>query len=262
MYRVLIVEDDPVIAGAVRDALSRWGYEVRAAEDFQDLMPLFDAWRPHLALLDISLPYFNGYYWCAEIRKRGKTPVIFLSSHSEPMDIVMAVNMGGDDYIAKPVDISVLAAKIQALLRRSYDYDGAGGAGSAAAGAASGAARPGPGAGSPDAGPGFGSGGPAGVFYTAAVGGAVLDAPASCLRKDGQRISLTKNELGILQLLLERKGRIVSREDLMLRLWDSDEFVDDNTLTVNVNRLRRTLEKAGLGDAVKTHKGQGYSLHD
>ena len=146
MYRVLIVEDDPVIAGAVRDALSRWGYEVRAAEDFRDLMPLFDAWRPHLALLDISLPYFNGYYWCAEIRKRGKTPVIFLSSHSEPMDIVMAVNMGGDDYIAKPVDISVLAAKIQALLRRSYDYDGAGGAGSAAAGAASGAARPGPGA--------------------------------------------------------------------------------------------------------------------
>ena len=234
MYRIFIVEDDPVIAAAVANALSRWGFQVRAAGDFQNPLALFDAWQPHLVLLDVSLPYFNGYYWCGEIRKRGKTPVIFLSSRSEAMDIVTAVSMGADDYLAKPVDMSVLAAKIQALLRRSYDYDAAG--------------TPAPGGG--------------GAANALKIGGALLDTPASCLRKDGVRVPLTKNELGILQMLMERKGMVVAREELMLRLWDSDEFVDENTLTVNINRLRRALESAGLGGRINTHKGQGYSIHD
>lgn len=222
MYRIFVVEDDAVIAGMLCRELNAWGFEARAAQDFSDVMGEFRAFAPHLVLMDVSLPFHNGYFRCAEIRKESRVPVIFVSSRSDDMDVIMAVNMGGDDYITKPVSTDVLVAKVQAMLRRSYDYE------------------------TPPPQP--------------RLRGAVLDAAASCLMRSGERIPLTKNELGILQALLEKPGQVVSRESIMLRLWESDEFVDDNTLTVNVNRLRKTLAAAGMEDCIVTHKGQGYSI--
>jgi two-component system response regulator protein BraR/BceR len=222
MYRILIVEDDAVIASEIRQNLARWGFEAHAASDFSDIVGVFNRVNPQLVLMDISLPFFNGYYWCGEIRKQSKVPVIFLSSRSDNMDIVMAVNMGGDDYIAKPVSMEVLVAKIQAMLRRAYDYE---------------------------------------AQNVLSLNGVVLDTGALCLVHGEGKTELTRNEARILQLLLSKKGEVVSREQLMLALWDSDEFVDDNTLTVNVNRLRKTLADAGLADCIVTHKGQGYAIH-
>ena len=224
MYRILIVEDDAVIAGAMAEHLCSWGFEAKTVEDLSAVLEELAAFGPHLVLLDVSLPFHNGFYWCAQIRRQSPVPVIFISSRSEDMDIVMAVNMGGDDYIAKPFSMEVLLAKVQAMLRRSYDYE---------------AAPPLP-----------------------RFRGAILDAGSSCLLLEGNRVELTKNEVRILSILLENPEKVVSREAIMLRLWDSDEFVDDNTLTVNVNRLRRTRAAAGLGqDCIHTHQGQGYSIH-
>lgn len=223
MYKILLVEDDKVIASQIQRHLERWGFTAYTAQDFSDVLALFEKTAPHLVLMDISLPFFNGYYWCGEIRKQSKVPVIFLSSRSDNMDIVMAVNMGGDDYIAKPVSMEVLVAKIQAMLRRAYDYESPG---------------------------------------MLSVRGATLDAGALSLSFEGRRIDLTRNEARILQQLLSKKGGVVSREELMLGLWDSDEFVDENTLTVNVNRLRKTLDDAGLSDCIMTHKGKGYAIHE
>lgn len=223
-YRILIVEDDTVIADGIAAYLKSWGFVAEQVKDFRQVMEAVAALEPHLVLMDVSLPYFNGFYWCAQLRKTSAVPVIFISSRTEDMDIVMAMNTGGDDYITKPLSMEVLLAKIQAMLRRSYDYE---------------IQQPLP-----------------------RLRDAVLDAGGSCLIRDGARIELTKNEARILQLLLEKPGQIVSREAIMLRLWDSDVFVDDNTLTVNINRLRRTLREACLGeDCITTHKGQGYSIH-
>ena len=222
MYRIFVVEDDSVIGGEICRELGAWGFEARNAEDFADVLGEFRAFAPHLVLMDVSLPFHNGYFRCAEIRKESKVPVIFISSRSDDMDVVMAVNMGGDDYIAKPISLEVLIAKVQAMLRRSYDYEAA--------------------------------------PLQLRLRDAVFDAGGSCLVRAGVRIPLTKNELGILQALLERPGRIVRREEIMLRLWESDAFVDDNTLTVNINRLRKTLASAGIKDCIITHKGQGYSI--
>lgn len=223
-YRILIVEDDTVIAHEIAAYLKSWGFVAEQVKDFRQVMEAVAALEPHLVLMDVSLPYFNGFYWCAQLRKTSAVPVIFISSRTEDMDIVMAMNTGGDDYITKPLSMEVLLAKIQAMLRRSYDYE---------------IQQPLP-----------------------RLRDAVLDAGGSCLIREGARIELTKNEARILQLLLEKPGQIVSREAIMLRLWDSDVFVDDNTLTVNINRLRRTLREAGLGeDCITTHKGQGYSIH-
>ena len=223
MYRIMIVEDDRQISSAIKRGLSAWGCDVCETEDFTAVTGIFRDYSPHLVLLDISLPFCDGYYWCREIRKISSVPVIFISSASDSMNIVMAMNMGGDDYITKPISLEVLVAKVQAMLRRSYDYE------------------------TPPPEP--------------RLRGAVLDAAGSCLMRGGERIPLTKNELGILQVLLERPGQVVCREAIMLRLWESDEFVDDNTLTVNVNRLRKTLAAAGIEDCVVTHKGQGYSIN-
>ena len=223
-YRILIVEDDTVIAHGIAAYLKSWGFVAEQVKDFRQVMEAVAALEPHLVLMDVSLPYFNGFYWCAQLRKTSAVPVIFISSRTEDMDIVMAMNTGGDDYITKPLSMEVLLDKMQAMLRRSYDYE---------------IQQPLP-----------------------RLRDAVLDAGGSCLIRDGARIELTKNEARILQLLLEKPGQIVSREAIMLRLWDSDVFVDDNTLTVNINRLRRTLREAGLGeDCITTHKGQGYSIH-
>ncbi len=221
MIRIFIAEDDEIIAGEVAKSLNNWGYETVVARSFERIDEEVIESCPQLVIMDISLPFYNGYYWCERIRRQSRVPIVFLSSRADTADVVMAVSMGGDDYIAKPVDTELLIAKIQAVLRRAYDYE---------------------------------------TPLQLRILGAEFDPGASCLLLDGVRRELTKNESRILSALAEKRGAVVSRETLMLRLWDSDEFVDDNTLTVNVNRLRKTLADAGLGDCVKTHKGQGYSL--
>jgi len=224
VYRILIVEDDPVIAGDVRRHLESWGYTVRCAEQFEHVIQEFTAFEPHLVLLDISLPFFNGYHWCQEIRKISKVPVIFITSASDNVNIVMAMQMGGDDLVAKPFNLQVLLAKVQAMLRRTYDF------------------------------------GPPAHFIT--CGSAVLSVSDGTLRVHGQRVELTKNEWKILQLLMEHRGEIVSREAMMTLLWESDSFVDENTLSVNVARLRKKLDGAGLTDWIHTRKGVGYMIEE
>lgn len=222
MYRLLIIEDDLGIASAVEKQALSWDFSVKCVENFRDVMKEFAGFAPHLVLLDLALPFYNGYHWCSEIRKVSKVPVIILSSASDNMNIVMAMNMGADDFIAKPFDGNVLMAKIQALLRRTYDF-------------------------------------------TAAVPllehrGALFNKEDGSLTYERQKISLTKNEARILSALLENKGKTVSREKLMERLWETDSFVDENTLTVNVNRLRRKLNEVGLTDFITTRFGEGYLI--
>ncbi len=221
MYRIFIVEDDRGIAEGLSHVLSGWGLECFPAQDFSNILAEFEALQPHLILLDIMLPFYNGYHWCNEIRKISNVPIIFISSASDNMNIVMAVNMGGDDFIAKPFDLSVLTAKVQALLRRSYDFT---------------------------------------ESPVLSHKGLTLSTMDCSLLYAGQKIELTKNEYRILLTLLERKGMIVSREKLMQRLWETDSFVDDNTLTVNVNRLRKKLDGLGLSGFISTRHGQGYMV--
>lgn len=225
MYRIFIVEDDEVIAGAVRRHLEGWGYQVACARRFDAVLDEFVEFNPQLVLLDISLPFYNGYHWCQQIRKVSQVPILFLTSASDNVNVVMAMQLGGDDLLAKPFDLQVLSAKVQALLRRAYDF---------------GAAAP----------------------ALLSCGGAVLNLGNGTLTVHGQRVELTKNESKLLQLLLEKKGRIVSRDAMMTALWESDCFVDENTLSVNVNRLRRKLEAAGLPDFIRTKKGAGYLVED
>jgi DNA-binding response OmpR family regulator len=210
------------MATAMAKQISSWGHQVFLVQDFQHVMEEFQRCEPHLVLLDIMLPFYNGYHWCSEIRRRSNVPVVFLSSASDNMNIVMAMNMGGDDFIAKPVDAVVLMAKLQAVLRRSYDLSG--------------------------------------DVPTLEHAGAVLNLNDTTLTYQGERIELTKNEYRILQTLLENKGKIVSRDTLMTRLWQMDSYVEENTLTVNVNRLRKKLEQAGLHDFIQTKVGSGYLI--
>ncbi len=220
MYKILIVEDDTIIAEAIRQQVSSWGYEAHCVSDFQNVMSQFIALDPQLVLLDITLPFYNGYHWCNEIRKVSKVPILFISSASDNMNIVLAMNMGGDDFIAKPFDLEVLTAKVQAILRRTYD---------------------------------FGS-----QVNLLEHKGAILNTSDASLTYQGQRIELTKNDYKILQTLLENKGKAVSRDTLMTKLWKTDSFIDENTLTVSITRLRRKLKEAGLEDFIKTKKGIGY----
>ena len=221
-YRVLIVEDDRGIAEALQGHLAQWGLEAKAVTDFRHVMDAFSSARPHLVLMDVALPFMSGYHWCAEIRKVSSVPVIFISSASDNMNIIMAMNMGGDDFIAKPFDPDVLVAKIQALLRRAYDY--------------------------------------AGAAPVLEHRGAVLDTGENARVYREQRIDLTKNEYRILLTLMQNRGKVVSRERLMETLWQTDAFVDENTLTVNVGRLRRKLDAVGLTDFIATKFGVGYSI--
>lgn len=222
MYKLLIVEDDETIAGAVAKHLEGWGYHCVCATDFAHVTREFAAHNPQLVLLDISLPFYNGFYWCAEIRKLSSVPILFLSSAGDNMSLVMAINMGGDDFLAKPFDFDVLVAKVQALLRRTYDFS---------AGASLVEHR--------------------GVILN------LSDASVTC---HGEKLELSKNEYRILQVLFERRGRVVARETLMQRLWETDLFVDENTLTVNITRLRRKLEAKGVRDLIVTKKGLGYMV--
>lgn len=224
MYRIFIVEDDAVIAQALAGALTQWGYEVKTAENFQNITEEFTLFQPHLVLMDIGLPFFNGYHWCSEIRRRSKTPIVFISSASDNMNIVMAINMGGDDFITKPFDLNVVVAKVQAMLRRTYDFQG--------------------------------------QTNVLEHRGAILNLGDATLEYQGKKIDLTKNEFKILQLLLENKGHTVERDAIMQRLWESESFIDDNTLSVNMTRLRRKLEDLGLGQFILTKKGVGYLIKE
>lgn len=222
MYRILIIEDDRTIAEAVRRHMESWGYEARCVEDFKNVLAEFAAFSPQLVLMDITLPFFNGYHWCGQIRQISRVPVIFLSSASDNMNIVMAINMGGDDFVAKPFDLNVLMAKVQAMLRRTYDF-----------------------------------GGQTGIFEHRGV---ILNLSDATVLYQGKKVELTKNEFKILQILMEQKGTVVSRDKIMTRLWETDSYVDDNTLTVNVTRLRKKLEEAGVNDFIATKKGIGYLI--
>lgn len=222
MFRIMIVEDDQTIASLLCDHLRRWGHDAVCCESMEDVLGEFVRIAPHLVLMDISLPFFNGYHWCEKIRQVSTVPIVFISSRTGSMDIVMAVSMGGDDFITKPFDLEVALAKVNAILRRTYDF--------------------------------------AGTQSALEHRGAVLDIGQGVLVYENARLELTKNENRILQSLLENKGATVSRDALMIRLWDSDLFVDDNTLTVNVTRLRKKLEEAGLHDFIVTQRGEGYRV--
>ena len=209
MYRILIIEDDFTMAEAMKKQIESWGNEVRLVSDFQNVIHEFIEYDPHMVLIDIMLPFFNGYHWCSEIRKISNVPVIFISSASDNMNIIMAMNMGADDFIPKPVDLNVMVAKIQAVLRRTYDRS---------------------------------------------------NQDDTTLNWNNQKIELTRNEFRILKTLMENRGKIVSRDTLMTRLWEDDCYVEENTLTVNVTRLRKKLEQAGLKDFITTRVGHGYLI--
>jgi two-component system, OmpR family, response regulator protein BraR/BceR len=220
MYKILIVEDDLIIAKTMKNHIKSWGFEAECVTDFKDVLAAFVSYNPQLVLLDITLPFFNGYHWCSEIRRHSKVPIVFISSASDNMNIVMAMNMGGDDFIAKPFDLNVLTAKLQALLRRTYDFTG--------------------------------------QTNLLEHKGAIFNTSDSTLNYNGRKIELSKNENKILQTLLENKGKAVSRDTIMTRLWETDSYIDDNTLTVNITRLRKKLQEAGLSDFITTKKGIGY----
>ena len=224
MYRILIIEDDEAIATSMNTHLSHWDFDTKVVTDFKNVINDFVAYNPQLVLLDITLPHYDGYYWCCEIRKLSKVPIIFISSALDNINIVMAMSMGGDDFISKPFNLSVLVAKIQAMLRRSYDFN-------------------------------------AESELTTHLG-MILNHNDDSVRYDGQTIELSKNEAKILKVLLDNKGKIVGRNALMIALWKTDVFIDENTLSVNIARLRKRLEMIGLNDIIKTRKGQGYIINE
>ncbi len=222
MYRILVIEDDRGIAEAIVRKIEMWSFSARCVEDFRNVMHTFTEYDPHLVVLDISLPFFNGYHWCSEIRKVSKVPIVFVSSASDNMNIVMAMNLGADDFITKPFDADVMMAKLMAMLRRTYDF--------------------------------------ADRIPVLEHRGAFLNMNENTLQYQKHKVDLTKNEYRILLTLMEQKGTVVSREKLMERLWETDSFVDDNTLTVNINRLRKKLSAAGLDDFIITKFGVGYLI--
>lgn len=223
MHKILIIEDDEIIAKSIEKEISNWGFTAKRITDFQDIIPQFVEFDPQLVLLDITLPFFNGYHWCTEIRKLSKVPIVFISSASDNMNIVMAMNMGGDDFIAKPFDLHVLIAKIQAILRRTYDFST--------------------------------------QSNLLEHNGAILNINDNSISYKGEKAELTKNEYKILQTLLENKGKTVSRDNLMIKLWETDNYVEENTLNVNITRLRRKLEAIGLKNFISTKKGLGYIIN-
>ncbi|HEM5237866.1 TPA: response regulator transcription factor [Streptococcus suis] len=222
MQKIFLVEDDKTISQLVAKNLINWGYQVQEVKDFQMVLDQIRDFQPHLILLDIGLPFFNGYYWCQEIRKTSRVPIMFLSSHDQPMDIVMAINMGADDYVTKPFEMTVLLAKIQGLLRRTYDFVGE-----------------------------------QSLLWFEEVS---LDLKTMQVSYGQAVEELTRNEFQILRVLFEHGKEVVSREELMRELWNSDIFVDDNTLSVNIARLRKKLAELGLPDLIATKKGVGYGL--
>ena len=223
MYRIMIIEDDEKIRKIVGDTLKKWQYDVVEVTQFDQVLTEFEKTDPHLVLIDINLPVFDGYYWCQQIRSVSKVPIIFLSSRNQNMDIIMAINMGGDDFIQKPFDLDILLAKISALIRRKYIYQ-------------------------------------EGESLQFNHRGLKLNVTNSTIEYKGQTNDLSRNEFILLQVMMRNIGKIVSREDLMQALWNEEQFVDDNTLTVNVNRMRRKIAALGLEDFIGTRKGMGYLI--
>ncbi|ACD22397.1 response regulator transcription factor [Clostridium botulinum] len=224
MYKILIVEDDLTIASILKNHLCKWGYEAEIVSDFNNVVSSFIEYDPQLVVLDITLPFYNGFHWCTEIRKISKVPIIFASSANDNMNLIMAINMGADDFIAKPFDLNVIVAKVQALIRRTYSFQG--------------------------------------QTNILESNGAVLNLGDTTLIYNNKKLELSKNEFKILQILLDNKNKTVSRDDIMTHLWNSDSFIDDNTLTVNVTRLRRKLDDINLKNFIKTKKGIGYIVGD
>ncbi|MDF2834408.1 MAG: two component transcriptional regulator, winged helix family [Paenibacillus sp.] len=242
MYRIFIVEDDDKIATILKGRMEQYGYEAAAATDFRDLMPQLEAFEPQLVLLDINLPYFDGYYWCRQIRKQSSVPIIFISARSGEMDQVMAIENGGDDYITKPIALELLMAKVRGALRRVYgEY-----APQPSAATSGAHAQP--------------SGGSIENAAEITAGGLKLYLSRNEAEWNGSRVELTKNECLLAECLIRRPGHVIPREQLLEALWDDVQFVDDNTLTVNVTRLRKKLEELGLPKAIETIRGQGYKL--
>lgn len=219
--KVLLIEDDASIFHEIRDRFAQWSIEIVGPSDFKRVMDDFIVWQPKLVIIDIQLPAFDGFHWCREIRQHSNVPILFLSSRDHPMDMVMAMQMGADDFVQKPFHMEVLLAKVQALLRRTYDYKEQASE----------------------------------ITYW---NGASIDYDRATIELNEVQIELTKNELFILKILIKAEGQIVSRDELMRKLWDDERFVNDNTLTVNVNRLRQRLEEVGLIDVIVTKKGLGY----
>ena len=220
MYKILIIEDDATIAKAMKDHLRRWDYDAVCVTDFKDISEQVIRFDPQLILLDIMLPYFSGFHWCSEIRKFSRVLVVFISSAGDNMNIVMAMNMGADDFISKPFDLHVLTAKMGAIIRRTYSFKGR--------------------------------------ISMMEHNGVLLNLGDTTLTYQNQKMNLTKNDYKILQLLMENIGKVVSRDDIMQRLWENDNYIDDNTLTVNITRLRKKLSESGLENFITTKKGLGY----
>ncbi|MCY6957987.1 response regulator transcription factor [Clostridium brassicae] len=223
MYKIMIIEDDLRLCSEIEKGLSKWGFNLTTVKNFEDIFNEFVHNRPHLVIIDINLPCFDGFYWCQKIRVISKVPIIFLSSRNTNMDIMMAIKMGGDDFVTKPFSMDILVTKIHAMLRRVYSY-----------------------------GENLGD--------VIEHNGVVLNINDSTLIYNENKIELTKNELRILLLLMKNIGKIISRDRIMRILWDDDTFINDNTLTVNVNRLRKSLEDIGIYNFIETKKGQGYVI--
>ena len=221
MAKIMVVEDEAVIRQLIIEELEKWQFETFGTTDFQQVLTDFEEQEPQLILLDINLPVFDGYYWCQKIREASKVPIIFISSRNTNMDMIMAMNMGADDFVTKPFEIDVLIAKINALLRRSYNYVES-------------------------------------SSETLVHNGLTLNIDNSSMYINGESIDLSKNEYRLLYILMKNHGKILSREKLLRALWDDERFVDDNTLTVNINRLRRKIEQAGMNGYIETKVGQGY----
>ncbi|WLD76981.1 response regulator transcription factor [Mogibacterium neglectum] len=222
MLKILIIEDDKSIDSILSDELNQWGYQTKSIEDFSTVYETFEKFEPNLVLMDISLPYYNGFYWTQRIRQKSNVPVVFISSHSESMDMVQAIQFGADDFITKPIDITVTIAKIQAILRRTYDY-------------------------TLDS-------------DKLAYGELTLNLSSAKLEGEEFSLSLTRTELLILDILFNMKGQIAKREDIINHCWQGDDFIDDNTLAVNMTRLRKKLAGVGLDEFIQTKKGIGYYL--
>ncbi len=223
MMKIMIVEDDETVRELISESLQNWGFETIEVTDFKKVLDVFQQEEPHLVLLDITLPVFDGYYWVQKIREVSKAPVIFISSRDTNADSIMSMNMGGDDYVTKPFATDILIAKVNALLRRTYDYSKA-------------------------------------SSSTLEHNGLTLNMENSSLVIDDTTVELSKNEFQLLLILMKNKGKIVSREKLLRALWDDERFVDDNTLTVNINRLRKKIEGAGIAGYIETKVGQGYII--
>lgn len=219
----MIVEDEPTIREMIGESISKWGYETITLDNFSQVLEIFLKESPHLVLMDINLPVYDGFYWCNKIRDISNVPIIFISSRNTPMDMVMSMNMGGDDFIQKPFYEEVLIAKIKALLRRTYSYTET-------------------------------------ISTVIEHDGIMLNLNNGDVFYRDQKAELTKNEFKILNILMQNKGSVVSREKIMRSLWEDESFVDDNTLTVNITRIRKKLTDLGKENYITTMKGEGYII--